>query len=143
MDPTPLLVLVTPLVLSLSAAYTYRSIYPYEQVKRAVDKMTEYRLMKAKLGSGKRARKKLKAMEPEYRRAKRIITRSILVKMTLLLISYMLGSILVFVYVPAVPAPFSLPPLTVSADGGYYIVSALLYFLVYVVVFLAIRDTFL
>ncbi|MCE4622218.1 MAG: hypothetical protein F7C82_02770 [Desulfurococcales archaeon] len=143
MDPYPLIVVIIPLMLSLSAASIYRSIYPYEQVKRAIDKMAEYRLMKSQMGTSKRARKKLKAMEAEYKRAKRTITRSIIVKMTLLLVSYMLGSILVFVYVPALPAPYSLPPLTVAAEGGYYIMSAILYFLVYVVVFLSLRDTFL
>lgn len=143
LNPYPLLVVIVPLMLSLSAASIYRSIYPYEEVKRAIDKMAEYRLAKSRLSSTKRGRKKLKAMEAEYKRAKRIVTRSIVLKMTLLLVSYMLGSILVFVYIPALPAPYYLPPLTVAAEGGYYIVSAILYFLVYVVVFLSLRDTFL
>ena len=143
MNPSPLLAFIIPLIFSLSAGATYRSIYPYETVKRAIDKMAEYRLAKAKLGRGKRAAKKLAKIEPEYKRAKRLVTRSIIVKMTLLIVTYMLGSIIVFVNTPIIPAPFHLPPITVVVNGQPYMESLIIYFTVYVIVFLVFRDTFL
>jgi uncharacterized membrane protein (DUF106 family) len=143
LNPYPLIILVVPTVLALSTAVIYRSIYSYERVKSAVDKLAEYRALKAQAQSSKRLSKKLRAMEPEYRRAKRLITKSVVLKMFLLLIAYMLGSLLVFVYIPAIPAPFSLPPLTLETEGSYYALSAILYFFVYVLVFLIFRDTFL
>ncbi|MEB3806426.1 MAG: hypothetical protein GSR73_02810 [Desulfurococcales archaeon] len=143
MNPYPLLILIIPLVLALSTATLYRSIYPYERVKAAVDKMAEYRALRKQAASSKRLMKKLRSIEPEYRRAKRIVTRSIILKMVLLLVAYMLGSLLVLLYIPAIPAPFNLPPLTMEGNGAYYVFSPILYFLVYILVFLVFRDTFL
>ncbi len=143
MNPAPLLAFIIPLIFSLSAGATYRSIYPYERVKKAVDKIAEYRVVKARLGKGKRAMKKLAQLEPEYKRAKRIVTRSIIVKMTLLLVTYLLGSTIVFINTPLLASPFHVPPLTVIVKGQPYMSSLIAYFSVYVIVFIVFRDTFL
>ncbi len=143
MDPGPLIAFIIPLVFSISAGATYRSIYSYDELRKALDKVAEYRVAKAKAGRGKRALKKLASLEPDYKRAKRLITKSIIVKMTLLIITYILGSIIVFVNAPVIISPFHLPPLTFIVKGVPYVESLVIYFIVYIIVFLVFRDTFL
>ena len=142
MDPAPLIVIVTPLLLVLSAASIYRSLYPYERVRWALDRVAEYRVLKRRARS-KRDLKRLRALESEYREAKRIVARSLLVKLVLLLSGYVVGSILVLTVVPAVPSPYHLPPLTITVDGAPYMLSVTAYFVVYVILFFVLRDSFL
>ncbi len=142
MNPAPLAAVIVPFSLVLSSLAIYRSIYPYERVKKAMEVMAEYRVLKSQ-ARGKRGLKKVKAMEPQYKQARGAVMRALFVKMLLLLTSYMIGSLLVFLLVPAVPAPFHLPPFTIAGEGGYYSFSITIYFLVYVVTFIVFRDSFL
>jgi len=141
-DPWPLAVIAIPLVMVVSALAIYRSIYPVDKIKEALETIAEYRVLKSQ-ARAKKDIKKLRALEPRYRRARSLITRALLVKMFLLLSGYIAGSIILFVTVPVIEAPFHLPPLTIPAEGSYYMLSVTAYFLVYVVLFLVFRDSFL
>lgn len=142
MDPLPFLVVVVPLIMGLSSIAVYRSIYPYQMVKEALETVAAYRALKARARS-KRDFKKLASMESDYRRARRIMTRALILKMILLLASYTAGSLFVFAVIPFLPSPYYIPFLTVEAEGSYYVVSVTVYFLVYVILFITLRDSFL
>ncbi len=142
MNPLPLLVVILPVILVTSALSVYRTIYPLEAVREATQVVAEYRVLKQRAKS-KKDIKRLRALEPRYRRARSLLIRSVFVKLALLLSGYVAGSILVFVTVPVLVAPFHLPPLTVAGESGYYMLSITAYFLVYVVLFIVLRDSFL
>jgi len=142
LDLLPFTIIIVPVLMGLSAIAIYRSIYPYSVVKQALETVAMYRALKAQAKT-KRDLKRLAQLEPEYQKAKRLVTRALIVKMILLLVSYTAGSLFVFAIAPAIPAPYYIPFLTIAAEGGYYIISVTLYFLVYVILFITLRDSFL
>jgi len=142
LDLLPFVIIIVPVLMGLSAIAIYRSIYPYRVVKQALETVATYRALKAQARS-KRDLKRLSSLEPEYKRARRIVTRALITKMVLLLVSYTAGSLFVFAIAPFIPSPYYIPFLTVAAEGGYYIITVTIYFLVYVVLFITLRDSFL
>ncbi len=142
MNTTPLLAIVLPITLVLSAIAIYRSLYPYERVRRATEIVAEYRVLKSRARS-KKDLKRLRVLESEYREARRLVFRALIVKLVLLLSGYVSGSIILLVAAPVLLAPFHLPPLTVAGEEGYYMLSITAYFLVYVALFIVLRDSFL
>ncbi|MEB3766117.1 MAG: hypothetical protein GSR77_08165 [Desulfurococcales archaeon] len=143
MNPLPLIIVILPLLLVYSTAMIYRSIYPREAIEKAIEVISQYRVLKNESRKSKRILKKLRAMESEYKKAKRIMTRSIIVKMLLLMASYVSGSIIFFYIVPVLPAPYYIPLISIESEFGLVIPSFLLYFISYMVFYLAMRDTFL
>ncbi len=141
----PLLILILPFLIIYSAASIYRSIYPFEVVRKALDTVAEYRLLKreAQVKKTKRIAKKLAAMEPEYKRARSIILRSTGVKLLLLISGYMAGSIIFLVVAPLLPSPYNIPILSFTHQGNIYTPAFLLYFIMFISYYLVFRDSFI
>ncbi len=143
MNLWPLIIVLLPILLLYSNGIIYRSIYSRDVVKDALEKIAQYRMLKEEAKKNKRALKKLQRIMPEYQKARGIVTRSIIVKMILLMTGYILGSLAFFYIIPVLPAPYDIPLLTIHTEAGPVIPSFLLYFLTYLIVYLAMRDTFL
>jgi hypothetical protein len=141
----PLLILVLPLLIIYSAASIYRSIYPFETIRRALDVVAEYRILKreAQIKKTKRIAKKLAAMESDYKRARSLILRSTGVKLLLLISGYMAGSVFFLIVSPLLPSPYNIPILSFTHEGAIYTPGFLLYFLMFIAYYLVFRDSFI
>ena len=141
----PLFLIITPLLFVHATAQIYRSIYSEDEVRKALEAVARYRSAKAeyeRTGS-KRALKKLRGLEYEYREARRLLLRGFLVKTTLFMGTYLLGSLLFITYMPAVPSPYYLPGITLMAGGECVAPSFIIYFIAYIVFYFVYRDRFL
>jgi uncharacterized membrane protein len=100
-----------------TAALIYRSFVPRQRVEWALEVARSYRLLEEEARRSKRAARKAKKLLPEYRRARSIIFRTLLLKLGLLMLTYTLFGVVAITSVPALPAPLGIPVLTVEADG--------------------------
>ena len=142
MNPHPLLVFLAPVPLLALAALAYRSLYPLEAVREALERVRAYRELEAQASRGtKRALKRLRAMEAEYRRARGLLLRAMLVKTLLVTAVYVASSLSVVRY--AYPAPASLPLVTIAEAGAPYIPAIIVHFAGYVYALVLLRDTLL
>ncbi|MCE4625876.1 MAG: hypothetical protein F7C35_08480 [Desulfurococcales archaeon] len=139
----PLFLIIIPFLFVVSSAAVYRSIYPEEKVKRALEIIAEYRVAKEEAKRRKRAAKKVRALEPQYKRARRLLLNTVLVKTLLLLLTYLGGSIMFIQTMPAIASPYHIPPLTVNNGDICVIPSIIIFFLAYIVFYTAYRDNFL
>ena len=126
-EPAPLAALLFSVSTVYIAARVYQRFYPYRVVEAALEVVARYRELEEEARSGsKRAAKKLRLMEPEYGRARRLLFRSFIFKFALLMLTYTLAGALVLAVVPYAVVPFHLPPFTVIVEGspvmpGYYL----------------------
>jgi len=142
LNPHPLLVFLAPVPLLALAALAYRSLYPLETVREALERVRAYRELEAQASRGtKRALKRLRAMEAEYRRARGLLLRAMLVKTLLVTAVYVASSLSVVRY--AYPAPASLPLVTIAEAGAPYIPAIIVHFAGYVYALVLLRDTLL
>jgi hypothetical protein len=140
----PLFIIIIPFLFVYSAASLYRSIYPADTIKRALETVAEYRTVKLEAERSKRKLKKVRQMEPQYKRAKRILLRASLVKSVILLVTYLLGSFLFLYTMPVLLSPYYIPVLTAITDTGSCVIyTFIIYFLSYILFFLLFRDSFL
>ena len=138
----PLLPFLMAISAAILAARVYRRIYPYEVVRTAIDVIAEYRALES-MARGKRGKKKLRTREPEYRRARRIIFRSTIVKFFVLTSIYMTGGIAAALAYPVYRAPFKLPLLTGTLDNVIVMPSFMLYFITFIYTSLVLRRMLL
>ncbi len=140
----PLFLLIIPFLFVYSSAVIYRSIYSEETIKKALEKISEYRRIKADAEKGhKRKLKKLKALQPEYKAARGLLLKSTLVKTLLILVTYVIGSLLFMMTMPVLVSPYYIPILTIIREGTCLAPTFLLYFLSFVVFYTIYRDNFL
>lgn len=128
------------------AIVAYRTLYPLEEVRRAVEIASEYKSISGLL-RGKRAVRRLKSMEPEYKKARSLILRSTVVKFILITLSYVSVSLMLTVIYPVVETPYYIPLITlhVEVDNREAIVMPILYlhFFVFLYAMLLYRDLIL
>ena len=140
----PFLAILLPLIFVYSSASIYRSIYPEEHVREALSTIAEYRRLSAESQRSKRKLKKLKAMEPQYRKARSLLLRSTLLKTVLLMVGYVAGSLLVTEVIPGLVSPYYVPGIVIISEGGVCVVPSLIvYFLAFILFYVALRDNFL
>lgn len=126
-SPAPLVAILFGVASVYIAAKVYQRFYPYSVVEHALQVVARYRGVEEEARKGsKRAAKKLRLMEPEYRRARGLLFRSFLFKFGLLMLAYTLAGALVIAVVPYAVVPFHLPPFTIVVEGspvmpGYYL----------------------
>ena len=96
-----------------ATARIYRSLYPYERVRGAMEVIARYRITSRM--PGKRAAKKARAMAPLAREARGLLLRAFLVK-TVLLTSVFLATMLIVWRVPVAFSPFELPPVSATVE---------------------------
>ncbi len=111
MNLIPLLAVLASMASLYVAVSVYRTLYPYEDVRRALEIASEYRSLTAYVRS-KRAARKAKSREPEYRRARSLILRTILVKFTLITLSYVSVALILTMIMPVVETPYYIPLIT-------------------------------
>lgn len=139
MNLLPLFPVLLAMASAILAIMVYRRVIPYEAIREAIDLVAEYRALE-RGARGKRAQKKLKAMEPEYRRARRLIFRGTLVKFLVLTSFYMTGGLAAVIVYPLVRSPYDLPLITTSIDGVTVVPTFMLYFLVFIYTSLVYRK---
>jgi len=146
----PLLVILTSMASLYMAIAVYRVIYPYEDVKRALEIASEYRSLTVYLRS-KRAARKARSLEPEYKRARGLILRTILVKFTLITLSYISTALLVTLVMPAVEVPYHIPLVTFNFEncpldesrGCVLMPTLYLHFFAFIYAMLLLRESML
>ncbi len=110
-----------PVLSGVLAVYTsmiiYRSLVPKERVLWALEVARVYRSLEEEARTSKRAARRAKKMLPDYKRARSILFRTLLLKLGLLMISYTIYGVVAIAAVPAVPSPLSIPLLTVEEGG--------------------------
>lgn len=144
----PLIAVIASITSLYIAVSLYRAVYPYEDVRRALEIAAEYRSITAYLRS-KRALRRAKSREPEYRRARSLILRTILVKFTLITISYVSVALLLTFVMPVVPTLVYIPLVTFKYEDcsplgftGECILMPMLYlhFFTFIYAMLLFRD---
>ncbi|MCE4613280.1 MAG: hypothetical protein F7C07_05555 [Desulfurococcales archaeon] len=138
----PLLAILVPLLFAYSAISLYRSIYPYEAVKRSMEVVAEYRRLE-RTAKGKRDERKLKSLRPDYIRARRTLVRSILAKFLILTIFYVIGALFTAYTVPLLLSPFHVPLITLMVEGVPVASSFMIYFMVFLFMTLVLRERLL
>lgn len=146
----PSILPILAVIASFSSLYVaivaYRTLYPLEEVRKAVEITSEYRSISGLL-RGKRATRRLKSMEPEYKKARSLILRSTVVKFILITLSYVSVSLMLTVIYPVVETPYYIPLITlyVEVDGREAIVMPVLYlhFFIFLYAMLLYRDLIL
>ncbi len=125
------------------AIAAYRTLYSLEEVKKAVEIVAEYKSISA-LSKDKRAARRLKSMEPEYKKARSLILKSTIVKFALITLSYISFSLILTIIYPAVETPYYIPLITLHAEleGREVIVMPILYlhFFIFLYAMLLYRD---
>ncbi|MCE4602168.1 MAG: hypothetical protein F7C08_01020 [Desulfurococcales archaeon] len=139
MDLLPLFPPLLAVSSAILAIMVYRRIVPYDAIKTAIDIITEYRVLE-RGAKGKRAQKKLKTMEPEYRKARRLIFRSTMVKFLVLTSFYIAGGLAAVIVYPLIQSPYSLPLVTTEIDGITVVPTFMLYFLAFIYASLVYRK---
>ncbi len=139
MDLLPLFPPLLAVSSAILAVMVYRRIVPYDAIKTAIDVIAEYRALE-RGAKGKRAQKKLKSLEPEYRRARRLIFRSTMVKFLILTSFYIAGGLASVIVYPLVKSPYSLPLVTTEINGATVVPTFMLYFLAFIYTSLVYRK---
>lgn len=114
----PLASFLLPILAVYSVARIYRSVYPYESVKAALEAIAEYRLLSR--SPSKRAAKRARQLAPRARAARRMLLRALLFKMVALTGVFMATTLLIWA-APLAYSPFELPLFTGRAligEGG-------------------------
>ncbi len=151
MNLVPLLAILVSIASLYIAVSVYRTLYPYEDVKRALEIASEYRSLTAYIRS-KRAARKAKSREPEYRRARSLILRTTLVKFILITLSYVSVALALTAIMPVVETPYYIPLVTFRFDdcpiegvGGECVLMPMLYlhFLTFIYAMLLFRELML
>ncbi|MDM7275157.1 MAG: hypothetical protein P3X22_003410 [Thermoprotei archaeon] len=142
----PILAAITSFFSLYIAIVAYRTLYPLEEVRKAVEIASEYKSISGLL-RGKRAARRLKSMEPEYRKARSLILRSTIVKFALITLSYVSASLMLTIIYPVVETPYYIPLITlhVELEGREAIVMPVLYlhFFIFLYTMLLYRDLIL
>ncbi len=140
----PLLNIILPFLFVYSSASIYRSIYPEDVIKRSLASIAEYRKAKAEASKSKRQLKKLRVLEPQYRAARSVLLRSTLVKTMLLMLGYIAGSLLLTSIMPGLASPYYVPGIIATTGQGVCVIPSLIvYFLAFLLFYIAMRDNFL
>ncbi len=140
MDLLPLLPVAMAFSSAILAVATYRRIIPYTAIKTAIDVIAEYRVLQRE-AKGKRALKKLKALEPEYARARRLVFRSTLVKFFILTSFYLAGGLASAISYPLYKTPYAFPLITtITQDGVVVAPTFMIYFLAFIYISLVFRK---
>jgi hypothetical protein len=151
LNPTPLIAIVVSITSLYIAVSLYRALYPYEDVRRALEIASEYRSLTAYIRS-KRVARKAKSREPEYRRARSLILRTILVKFLLITLSYVSVALALTAIMPVVETPYYIPLITfkfedcpVGGVRGECILMPMLYlhFITFIYAMLLFRELML
>lgn len=113
----PLASFILPILAVYSVAKIYRSLYPYDYIRSALQILAEYRLLSR--AKSKRLVKRARQMAPKVKAARRLLLRALLFKMLALIAVFMATTVLVFNN-PTAFTPFDLPLFTlkVSQAGG-------------------------
>ncbi|MCE4627807.1 MAG: hypothetical protein F7C34_01470 [Desulfurococcales archaeon] len=139
----PLVTVILPFLFVYSSAAIYRSVYPENRIREAINIVADYRRLKAEAEKSKRKRKKLLAVEPTYRSARSTLLRATLLKTLLLMISYVAGSLMLMSLIPGLASPYYIPGIVITEGSTCVIASIIVYFLAYLLFYAAYRDNFL
>lgn len=139
----PLITIILPFIFVYSSAAIYRSVYPEDRIREAINVVANYKMLKAEAEKSKRKRKKLLSMESSYRAARGTLLRATLLKTLLLMISYVAGSLMLMSLIPGLASPYYIPGLVIVEGGTCVIASIIVYFLAYLLFYAAYRDNFL
>lgn len=131
-----------PLLVLGAVAYTYRRIFPKSLIEEQLNLIGEYKALERR-GRGKRAVKKLRSLEPRYKRARRILLFSNLFKFMMVILAYMATSLYIVVSVPPEPAPAYIPVLTVETTEGLVVNPLTVHFMGYMYAIIVFREAFL
>ncbi len=137
-DLLPLFPALLGVLAALASVRAYRVLYPYNTIKAALEIIAEYRVLERN-ARDKRAKKKLARLEPEYKAARRLVSRSIIAKMIIIGIVYVSIGIIAVAMYPLYASPAPIPLISVNVDGSYVVPSFMIYFMVYAVSILALR----
>jgi len=111
LNPIPLLAIIASIASLYIAVSVYRILYPYEDVKKALEIASEYKSLTAYIRS-KRVARKVKSKGPEYRRARSLILKSMLMKFTLITLSYVSVALMLTALMPVIETPYYIPIVT-------------------------------
>ena len=139
----PLFIIILAYLMVLTTASIYRSVFPEEEIRKAVDTVSRYRTLKLEAERSKRKQKKLRGMEPEYREAKRLLLKGFVFKTVIFMLTYVLGSLLFIYTMPAIISPYHIPGVTVRSDEICAAPSFILFFIAYMMFYFIHRDSFL
>jgi len=143
LNPAPIAAVLLGISTVYLAGRLYQRFYPPESVLHALEVTKRYRDLEEEARKGsKRALKKLRLMEVEYRRARRLLFRSFLFKFGLLMLTYTVAGALVLAVIPYLVVPFHIPPLTVVEGGTAYLPGYYLHFLSFLYGALLFRELF-
>ncbi len=109
----PLATFILAILAVYATAKLYRSLYPYDRVREAMEVIARYRITSRM--PGKRAAKRARAMAPLARDARRLILKALLAK-TLLMTSVFIATMIIVWRVPVAFSPFDLPPVAASVE---------------------------
>lgn len=111
------------------AIRAYRSIYPLERVLGAMEVVAEYRSISSARRRSKRLERRLKSLEPDYRRARGLLFRTLIVKFLLLSAAYVSVGLMLTLLQPLVASPYYIPLVTerVEIEGAVVEVIPILY----------------
>lgn len=143
MNPAPIAAVILGISTVYLAGRLYQRFYPLEAVLHALEVTKRYRDLEEEARKGsKRALKKLRLMEVEYRRARSLLFRSFLFKFGLLMLTYTIAGALVLAVIPYLIVPFHIPPLTAIENGTAYLPGYYLHFLSFLYGALLFRELF-
>jgi len=134
---------VSPIVVLGLVTMVYRIFYPRSLIEEYLRVLGEYKALERR-GRGKRAAKRLRAMESSYKRARRSLLKANLFKFMLVILSYLFTSMFVFINIQASQAPAAIPFITAEGQEGELLVNPLaIHFLGYIYAIMALRDALL
>ncbi|MCE4611607.1 MAG: hypothetical protein F7B17_06535 [Desulfurococcales archaeon] len=122
--PVEFLPVLSGLLAVYSAMIVYRAFMPKPRVEWALEVARTYRVLEEEAKHDKRAARKAKKLHPDYKRARSVLFRSLLLKLGLLMIFYTIYGIVSITTVPALPSPIRIPLLTVE-EGGVNLIPSL------------------
>ncbi|MEB3825559.1 MAG: hypothetical protein LRS47_02690 [Desulfurococcales archaeon] len=135
-----LIVFITAIIFSWIAVLTSKALVNEEAVRRALEIIEEYRRMLSESASRPRLRKKLRAMEAQYKKARKLVLFNSMKRMAVLVLAYSVSSVLVMVSVgTSIISPIYIPGITLNVNNAYYVPTVLVHFLGYIYALLLFR----
>lgn len=142
MDPAPLVSALLSFLSLYLSVILYRKLFPYEKMKEAMERASEYRALSSH-ARDKRAERRLRAIEPEYRRARSLFFRGLLFKFFVITILYVIVATASLLIRPVIEVPFYLPLLTSYSEGTIYMPILYINFFSFIYGMLLFRDSLL
>lgn len=142
MDAAPAVAALLSFLSLYASIALYRRFFPYEKMKEAVEKASEYKVLSSH-ARDKRSERRLRALEPEYKRARSLFFRGLFFKFLIITLLYVMVATASVVVRPIVEVPFYLPLLTSYSEGISYMPILYVNFFSFIYGMLLFRDLML